>query len=64
MEHRIVKRLEGEIGEVIKGVVARHLKPPRLPLLPSHRTIHMMAKAAVSVYEAVAESFTNDEATD
>jgi hypothetical protein len=27
----------------------------RLPLLPSQQTMHLMAKAAVTVYEAAAE---------
>jgi hypothetical protein len=42
-------------GSAIRGVIDRHLKPPRLPLLPSGQTIHLMAKAAVAVYEAVLE---------
>jgi hypothetical protein len=27
----------------------------KLPLLPSHHTMHLMAKAAVAVYEAAVE---------
>jgi hypothetical protein len=30
--------------------------PKRLLLLPSRRTMHLMAKAAVAVYEAAAEN--------
>jgi hypothetical protein len=55
MDHKIVETLEREIEEAIRDVVAGHRKPPRLPLLPSHHTIHLMAKAAVAVYEAAAE---------
>lgn len=64
MEHKIVETLEREIEEAIRGVVARHRKPPRLPLLPSHRTTHLMAKAAVAVYEAAMERFDEDSSED
>jgi len=60
MDHKIVEKLEREIEEAIRGVVGRHRKPPRLPLLPSHHTIHLMAKAAVAVYEAAAESLDEE----
>jgi hypothetical protein len=33
----------------------------RLPLLPSHQTVQMMAKAAVAVYEAVVDSDLRNE---
>ena len=29
---------------------------PQLPLFPSHQTMHLMAKAAVAVYEAAVEN--------
>jgi len=29
----------------------------RLPLLPSQQTMHLMAKAAVAVYEAAVENY-------
>jgi hypothetical protein len=51
MDHRIVGMLGRKIEDAIRGVVGRHLKPPRLPLLLSRHTIHLMAKAPVSVYE-------------
>lgn len=60
MDHKIVEKLEREIEDAISGVVAGHRKPPRLPLLPSHRIIHLMAKAAVAVYEAAAEDQFED----
>ena len=41
--------------EAIAGVLAR-LGPRRLPLLPSQQTIHLMAKAAVAVYESAVEN--------
>jgi hypothetical protein len=64
MDHKLVEKLEREIEDAIRGVVAGHRKPPRLPLLPSHHTIHLMAKAAVAVYEAAAESLDEERLTD
>ena len=52
MDHKTVKHLEGELEQAIAEVIMR-MRLKRLPLLPSHRTIHLMAKAAVAVYEAV-----------
>jgi hypothetical protein len=54
MDQKTVKNLEGDIEQAIAEVIVRRgLK--RLPLLPSRRTMHLMAKAAVAVYEAVVE---------
>jgi hypothetical protein len=53
MDQETVERLEEEIEEAIAWVVRRTGRK-RLPLLPSRRTMHLMAKAAVAVYEAVA----------
>jgi hypothetical protein len=50
MDHKVVKRLEREIEKAIIEVVCR-LGLKKLPLLPAHRTMTMMAKAAVAVYE-------------
>jgi len=55
MDNKIVDKLEHEIEEAIVDVICR-LGLRRLPLLPSHRTMHLMAKAAVTVYEAAVES--------
>jgi hypothetical protein len=54
MDHRTVQKLEGEIEQAIAEVILR-MGLKRLPLLPSRRTMHLMAKAAVAVYEAVVE---------
>jgi hypothetical protein len=51
MDHKTVDKLEREIEQAIAGVVAR-LGLRKLPLLPSQKTMRMMAKAAVAVYEA------------
>ncbi len=51
MDQKTVEKLELKIEEaVIEIIVKMGLK--KLPLLPSHQTIHLMAKAAVAVYEA------------
>ncbi len=56
MEGQIVRMLEHEIEAAIREIIARHRKPPGLPLLPSQRTIHLMAKTAVAVYECAFEN--------
>ena len=56
MEQKIVRRLEKEIEDAIADViVGMGLK--KLPLLPSRQTMHLMAKAAVTVYEAAVENY-------
>jgi hypothetical protein len=52
MDHTTVRNLEGDIEQAIAEVVIR-MSLKRLPLLPSRRTTHLMARAAVAVYEAV-----------
>ena len=54
MESKAVAKLEKQIEQALAEiVVSMGLK--QLPLLPSRRTLHLMAKAAVAVYEAAAE---------
>lgn len=55
MDQKTVRRLETELEEAIVGVVSR-LGLGQLPLLPSQRTMHLMAKAAVAVYESAVEN--------
>jgi hypothetical protein len=55
MEQKAVSALEQNLETAILKVIMRSLKGRRLPLLPSHRTIHLMAKAAVVVYETAVE---------
>lgn len=52
MDQRTVNKLEGDIEQAIAEVIMR-LGLKRLPILPSPRTMHLMAKAAVAVFEAV-----------
>jgi len=54
MEPKTVRKLEKELHKAIVDVICR-LGLKRLPLLPSHRTMEMMAKAATAVYETAVE---------
>jgi hypothetical protein len=54
MDQRTADRLEREIEQAIAGVVSR-LALKKLPLLPSQKTMQIMAKAAVAVYEAAVD---------
>ena len=55
MDHKIVEKLEREIEDAIAEII-RQLGPNKLPLKPSPRTMHLMAKAAVTVYESAVEN--------
>ena len=55
MEQKVVRKLEEKIEDAVAEViVGMGLK--KLPLLPSRQTMHLMAKAAVTVYEAAVEN--------
>jgi hypothetical protein len=58
MDQKKARKLEQELVKAIVEIVCR-LGLRRLPLLPSHKTISEMARAAVAVYEA--EVDTPDE---
>lgn len=49
------EKLEEAIGEVIAGVGLK-----KLPLLPSQQTMHLMAKATVTVYQSAVENQDRD----
>ena len=55
MDPKIVEKLEGRIEEAIADILVK-MGVKRLPLLPSRHTTHLMAKAAVAVYEAAVEN--------
>ncbi len=55
MEQKTVRKLEQELAEAVAGVIAK-MGLKKLPLLPSQQTMHLMAKAAVSVYESAVEN--------
>jgi hypothetical protein len=54
MDHETVDQLEKELEEAIAGAIVR-MGLKKLPLLPDRSTMHLMAKAAVAVYEAAVE---------
>ncbi len=54
MDHHAVEKMEDAVEDAIADVIVR-LGLRKLPVLPSRRTIHLMAKAAVAVYEAAVE---------
>jgi hypothetical protein len=55
MEPRTVENLETKIEEAIAEIIGK-MGTRKLPLLPSRHTMHLMAKAAVAVYEAAVEN--------
>ena len=60
MDPKIVKNLEAKIEEAVAEVIiSMGLK--RLPLLPNRQTMHLMAKAAVTVYETAVENYRPEQ---
>ena len=55
MDPKTVEKLEGKIEEAIAEIIVK-MGLKKLPLLPSRHTMHLMAKAAVAVYEAAVEN--------
>ncbi len=55
MKREFVDSLESLLEETISEVLER-LKKRELPLKPNRQTIHLMAKAAVTVYETAVEN--------
>lgn len=55
MDSKTVTKLEVRTEEAIATVILK-MGLRQLPLLPSQHTFHLMAKAAVTVYEAAVES--------
>jgi hypothetical protein len=55
MDEKSVAKLEDKIEEAVAEVIVK-MGLKRLPLLPSRQTMHLMAKAAVAVYEAAVEN--------
>jgi hypothetical protein len=51
-----VEKLEREIEEALADILIHRNKKWRWPLMPAQRTTHLMAKAAVAVYEAALNS--------
>jgi malic enzyme len=55
MDQKTARKLERELVKAIADVLIR-MGLKKLPLLPSHQTMHLMAKAAVTVYESAVEN--------
>lgn len=53
MRQEIVRELEMEIEDALAHIFA-NLK--ELPVVPTQHTLHLMAKAAVTVYETAVEN--------
>ncbi len=57
MEQKIVNKLERKLEAAIVEVIVAKTDVKQLPLLPSRKTMHLMAKAAATVYESAAENY-------
>ena len=55
MDPKTVAKLEEKIEEAIAEVIVR-IGHKKLPILPARHTMHLMAKAAVTVYETAVEN--------
>ena len=59
-DQKTVEKLEGKIEEAIAEIIVT-MGLKKLPLLPARHTMHLMAKAAVAVYEAAVENQRPEE---
>lgn len=55
MDPKTVEKLEEKIEEAIAEIIVK-MGLKKLPLLLARHTMHLMAKAAVTVYEAAVEN--------
>ena len=55
MEPKVFHKLEQELEDAIAEIIVR-MELKKLPLLPTRHTMHLMAKAAVTVYETAVEN--------
>jgi len=60
VDPKVASRLEREIEKAIIEIIIR-LGLKKLPLLPAHQTMKMMAKAAVAVYQEAVDRPKNPE---
>lgn len=56
MDQSVVDQMETNLALAIREVFEPWRSNVRLPLAPDQRTMHLMAKAATAVYEAVAST--------
>jgi hypothetical protein len=62
MDPRAVEKLE-EKSEAAIGKVSVKMGLKKLPLLPARHAMHLMAKAAVTVYDAAVNNQQPEEGT-
>lgn len=60
MDQKAARKLEKELEKAIADVLIR-MGLKTLPLLPSRQAMHLMAKAAVSVYESEVEQESRNQ---
>jgi hypothetical protein len=60
MDPKTVEKLEERIEEAIAEIIVK-IGLKKLPLLPARHTMHLMAKAAVMIYEAAVENQRQEE---
>jgi len=63
MDEKTVRKLEKRIEKAVVDVIL-DMGLRSLPLLPSQQTMHLMAKAAVAVYEAAVENCARGRSTE
>ena len=56
MNHKAVENVESKLEDAIAEVFKAMSKKKKIPMVPDHHTLKMMAKAATAVYEAVVEN--------
>jgi hypothetical protein len=61
MDPKTVEKLEEKIEEAIAEIIVK-MGLKKLPLLPARQTMHLMAKAAVTVHEAAVENWRPEDA--
>jgi hypothetical protein len=60
MDPKTVEKLEEKIEEAIAEIIVK-MGSKKLPLLPDRRTMHLMAKAGVAVYEAALANYRRED---
>ena len=60
MDPKTNKILEEKIEAAIADIIVVKMGLKKLSLLPNRRTMHLMAKAAVAVYESAVENSKDD----
>ena len=59
MDHRVVRILEESLEDAIRQTL-QQLSPETISAVPDERILHLMAKAAVTVFEAASVRHQRD----